>query len=311
MAKEFDIYLNRQITRCDIIVYSLPYRDDLRVANELVLKSCLESCLLLKSLAVATGSAVTAHIEKTYKTCCERLGLSTAIGANAALNASALLDRLENGIALGADDVAMLKTAVIGAEGALALGVERIRAVLKIPFVSMSNVVQIGAEAKEVKRAIMAAADSVRIDATAESGKRSFLRAEAAVAPEARLNDLFYHIYSAASTAVGIAQIVAETEFHYSLGRSSSGLKLQTGIGTELVTKYETVDSVVAIALEAVASAQKILEITAPLCPWLDVDPTWMRRRTLAEADGLTLAELDDLMLTNVATGECVDYIII
>lgn len=29
MAKEFDIYLKRRITECDLIVYSLPYRDGL------------------------------------------------------------------------------------------------------------------------------------------------------------------------------------------------------------------------------------------------------------------------------------------
>ncbi len=29
MVKEFDIYLKRRITECDLIVYSLPYRDGL------------------------------------------------------------------------------------------------------------------------------------------------------------------------------------------------------------------------------------------------------------------------------------------
>ena len=29
MAKEFDIYLNKRLTECDIIVYSIPFRDGL------------------------------------------------------------------------------------------------------------------------------------------------------------------------------------------------------------------------------------------------------------------------------------------
>lgn len=30
MAKEFDIYLNKRLTECDIIVYSIPFRDGYR-----------------------------------------------------------------------------------------------------------------------------------------------------------------------------------------------------------------------------------------------------------------------------------------
>lgn len=50
MAKEFDIYLNNRLTQCDIIVYSIPYRDGLTVMNRLILETCLESYTLQSSL---------------------------------------------------------------------------------------------------------------------------------------------------------------------------------------------------------------------------------------------------------------------
>ena len=43
MVKEFDIYLKRRITECDLIVYSLPYRDGLTATNRIILESCIES----------------------------------------------------------------------------------------------------------------------------------------------------------------------------------------------------------------------------------------------------------------------------
>ena len=43
MAKEFDIYLNKRLTECDILVYSIPYRDGLTAIHKLVLESCIES----------------------------------------------------------------------------------------------------------------------------------------------------------------------------------------------------------------------------------------------------------------------------
>lgn len=42
MVKEFDIYLKRRITECDLIVYSLPYRDGLTATNRIILESCMQ-----------------------------------------------------------------------------------------------------------------------------------------------------------------------------------------------------------------------------------------------------------------------------
>lgn len=43
MAKEFDIYLNKRLTECDIIVYSIPYRDGISAAHGLYWKVVLRA----------------------------------------------------------------------------------------------------------------------------------------------------------------------------------------------------------------------------------------------------------------------------
>ena len=73
MAKEFDIYLNNRLTECDIIVYSIPYRDGLTAIHKLILESCIESYTLYKFVAAQTNSELVQHIDEMLKTCYERL----------------------------------------------------------------------------------------------------------------------------------------------------------------------------------------------------------------------------------------------
>ena len=83
MAKEFDIYLSERLTECDIIVYSLPYRDGLSALNRMVLDSCIESYTLYKFVAVQTGSKLVSRIDSMLKTCYEMLNCAMPIDATA------------------------------------------------------------------------------------------------------------------------------------------------------------------------------------------------------------------------------------
>lgn len=73
MAKEFDIFLNKHLTECDVIVYAMPFREDLTVLERLILDCCVESYTLQKYVAVQSGLEVVSHIDEMLKTCYERL----------------------------------------------------------------------------------------------------------------------------------------------------------------------------------------------------------------------------------------------
>ena len=68
MAKEFDIYLNNRLTECDIIVYSIPYRDGLTAIHRMILNSCIERYTLYKFVAAQTNSELVQHIDEMLKT---------------------------------------------------------------------------------------------------------------------------------------------------------------------------------------------------------------------------------------------------
>lgn len=43
MPKEFDIFLKRHVIECDLLVYSIPYRDGISVTDRLILDAALEA----------------------------------------------------------------------------------------------------------------------------------------------------------------------------------------------------------------------------------------------------------------------------
>ena len=105
MAKEFDIYLNNRLTQCDIIVYSIPYRDGLTVVNRVILESCLDNYLLQKFVAAQTGSELEAHIDKMIKICNEKLSVGTMIGVDAEFSTHYAISQEDAAIILGQNNV--------------------------------------------------------------------------------------------------------------------------------------------------------------------------------------------------------------
>ncbi len=68
---------------CDLLVYSIPYRDGISVTDRLILDAALEAYSLYKFVAVQTGSVLTAHIDEMMKLCKERLSIGIEFGATA------------------------------------------------------------------------------------------------------------------------------------------------------------------------------------------------------------------------------------
>lgn len=60
--KEFDIYLNKRLTECDIIVRSIPCRYWLTAINRLILESYVGICALTKFIAAQSGIELFADI---------------------------------------------------------------------------------------------------------------------------------------------------------------------------------------------------------------------------------------------------------
>ena len=87
MAKEFDIYLRKHLVECDLLIYSIPYREGISVTDRLILEAALNNYVLQKFAAVQMGSELTSHIDKMIKLCLEKLNIGTSLNASATLGA--------------------------------------------------------------------------------------------------------------------------------------------------------------------------------------------------------------------------------
>lgn len=119
MAKEFDVFLNDRKTECDIIVYSIPYRDGLTVMDKLALQACLESLLLQKFIAVHTNSSLTSNIDRLISTCAFRLQHTALIHSELTATHTAVNTTVQSGMVISDDVKDLLYRIEYEAESAL------------------------------------------------------------------------------------------------------------------------------------------------------------------------------------------------
>ena len=149
MAKEFDIYLNRRLTECDIIVYSIPYRDGLTVMERLILQTCLESYTLQKFVAIEAGSELVAHIDEMIKECREKLDAPLAFGNSADFEVHYALNPVSSKLILNSDTTKFLCNTFASAQNVLEFTASSVYAQTKKPFGKAHTEIEITAELKE------------------------------------------------------------------------------------------------------------------------------------------------------------------
>lgn len=153
--KEFDIYLNKRLTECDIIVYSIPYRDGLTAINRLIMESCVESYTLTKFIAIQTGSELVSHIDEMLKICNERLNNSVDIGVSAQFDIHYSNRPEEIGIVISANSIKLLASSFMEANNALQFAAEPLDARLAK---------QLGTRYSEITHGIAFSAEAVNGD---------------------------------------------------------------------------------------------------------------------------------------------------
>lgn len=67
---------------CDLIVYSILYRDSLTVDHQMILDGCLAYYTLLKMVAPQTETGLHAHLDEMMKIASERLNGNVQLGSN-------------------------------------------------------------------------------------------------------------------------------------------------------------------------------------------------------------------------------------
>lgn len=302
--KEFDIYLNERLTECDIIVYSIPYRDGLTAINRLILESCVENYTLTKFIAVQTGSELVSHIDEMLKICNERLNNGVKFSVMADFDTHYSIRPDEAGIVVSSDRVKLLATSFLEAKSALQIAVEPLDARLAKQLGRGHSEIELQSTVEEaLKNSIERFSPSVILDAEVrKTNKHGFIQTEAGIPISSEVVNLCYRIYDTVRTALQINAAVLETEIHYSLGRGESGIELSADMRDgDYVTKYIAMRNAVNILATATESIRQFMEPNeTPLVLDMDASCILKRYRLLGEMDNDELLSYDDMTLEDV-----------
>lgn len=309
MAKEFDIYLNKRLTECDILVYSIPYRDGLTAIHKLILESCIESYTLQKFIAVQTGSELVHHIDEMLKTCYERLNHATELGVTATFQTHYSLYSDPAGITVSAECVETLSNLFAKAESAMQLTAQPVMAYTgKSGGNAESNLVINAALEKDIKNSLLTVEPAVEIETSVlGTNKISAISVSPEIDIACELTNLCYRFYNGAQTVIQMAADVLATELHYSLGEGVSAIEFSADVsGGDYSTKYVAFESAITIMSEVVEAVRQFMQPELNgIVIGITVDPIMKRHRLLGEMDADNLSAYDDKLL------EEIDYVII
>lgn len=303
MAKEFDIYLSRRIKECDLMVFSLPFRDGLTATNRMILESCIEAYKLQKFVAVQVGSELVSHIDRMLKTCYEMLDVGTKIGADAEFQVHNSVYPEKNIIEISTADIAALTTMFTEAESVMRIGASRLPVSIGKSLGSGSSTIKVGAQLKDaLKQSILHMTNTTVLEAeVAGTHSRNYIVADAPIVPVAEMVNLCYRITSAANTAMEIAAFVLGTELHFSFGRAFTGVALGSSVQGEQVQKFELIHNTLEILSELtetiiqfIEPSWTVMEITA------EASSILKRHRLLVEMDSDKVLDHDSMALDEI-----------
>lgn len=301
MAKEFDAYLRKHLTECDLYVYSIPYRNGISATNRLILNAALESYTLWKMAAVQMGSELTAHIDEMIKLCIERLRMDTEITASVGFEKRAICVMDNHPLVIDAPSFTVVKRVIQEAEDGIA-----ITAAPLVTWVGTSlgrSHLSLLADADvtgTLKSSLLDPTASVILEASiAQTNKTGFIEADAPVPVGSSLQSLCYQMTFDAAASVEIAALLLGSDVYYSLGTWYSGLAAGASISGTQTQKHEAAASIVTIMQEANGSLIKVLypdDADTVVNAQIQGVDIW-RYRTLEDMDDGTLDSYDDMTL--------------
>lgn len=304
MAKEFDIYLRNRLVECDLLVYSIPYRDGITVADRLILEAALNGYLLHMAVATQMRLEVASHIDKMIKLCLEKLNMKVGLGVSADFKTYSALYPNGSPIVISAPTISTLEQVFNEVESGLVLAVQPL--VTQVSSSTGSGWFSLQADS-DVAGTLKYGLLNLRNIAAMESTVRQFnqvdyIDTDSAMVVDAALQNLCYRLTYDAAAAVEIVALVLGTEIRHSLGRWYNSVALGSRVTGTMAQKFISAQSVVTLLQAAVPKLVKVLypDETAISINILNLEIEMKRHRLLNEMDADALSAYDDMSFGDV-----------
>lgn len=310
MAKDFDIFLHRHLTECDLFIQSIPFRDGISVTDRMILDACLQGCKLLRIAAAQSSMELVAQIDRLIKTCCERLGTSVVMDATAELKALSIMRPATEPIEISAENIGTLTTVLNRVEADMVMSVEPIvTKIKKSPGRMDTTIVSDASVTGDLKKSILALRSSTILNAGLDGDLKTalLLDVNTGMSMDVTLDSLCTRIGFDAIAGIEMAAMILGTRLSHSLGRVISGITIDSKVIGTKSRKIEAANGIIQIMADMVPILIKIIyPEDSNIFIDADVSGSSLKRyRLLEDMDDFALEEFDDM------TFDEVDYVIL
>ena len=220
MAKEFDIYLRKHLVECDLLIYSIPYREGISVTDRLILEAALNNYVLQKFAAVQMGSELTSHIDKMIKLCLEKLNIGTSLNASATLGAKSNIFLENTPVIIDASAERSLLRVMNEVNSGVTLAVEPLFTDIATSSGRIDSRMSVDAGVEGIQKRSLLNLKSFAVPGASiqQIGQVDYIYADMPMEIESSIQDLCYHLTFGASTSLEISAIVLGADIRHSLG---------------------------------------------------------------------------------------------
>lgn len=309
MAKDFDIFLHRHLTECEILIQSIPFRDGISVTDRMILNATLQGCQLLRIASGRSDMELNARLDRMIKTCYEKLGSSVVMDASAEFRAIDILSLSNEPMELSVENIGTLVTALNRAEAGMVMSVEPLVTKIAKSLGHMDSPIILNASVTDtLKRSLLTLRSEITMDAglTGDLKKGLLLDVDTGISMDATLDNLCSRVKFDAITGIEMTAIILGTRISHSLGRAISGITIDSDLIGTKAQKLEAADGVIQIMADMTPILIKLIypEAASILLDAGVSGSVLKRYRLLNEMDDFQLDNFDDMTLNEV------DYVI-
>ena len=300
--REYDIYLKNRLTKAQLIIGSIPYRDGVSATDRILLETMLAYFMLQKFVAVSAKSELVADVGELLATVREIIGNETEISIDAEFFAKIRSELENNDIAILDNDLLMACQSFFTATDTVQIRLSDAACGIKASLGSGYGTIGITVDdLGETKVSVERAASSIGItESELASNKHSFENAGTEIAIGSDEFDIFYRYTIALDVAMSVAASLADIETHYSLGDGSNTIEVAAIENGNFAVKNLTVVQAVTMVSDLTESVRKFFASEIDAAVSAKVTAGLKRYRKLYEIDPSPLSDIDNKPLSEL-----------
>lgn len=304
MAKEFDIYLRNHLVECDLLIYSIPYREGISVTDRLILEAALNNYVLQKFAAVQMESELTSHIDKMIKLCLEKLSIGTSMNASAMIGAKSSLILENSPVVIDTSVEQSILQVMNEVNSGVVMTVKPLLTDISASSGRIDSRITVDAGVDGIQKRSLLNLKSFAVPGVSiqQIGQVDYIHADLPVEVGVSVHDLCYHLTFGASASFEISAIVLGTDIQHSLGTWYNGTSVGARLSGSSAQKFIAAQTIVSIMQTAV---EKLIGILYPndavsVIGNTEIEISLKRYRVLSEVDDMDLADIDDMPLADL-----------